>query len=296
MDITEVKVIDSFDELLAPPDFASGDISAEIAEVEFGFLKMKRKELIYHLGDWEGPIALLYELITRSEIDVKNLFLSKVVVQYVDIVLAAEDLDSDYAGEFLVFGSRLLYFKSKRLMPDEEFTIEDEQEEKSFLASIEEYKLIKDATEKLRLMETTNRFYREPGYDREDYILFVKNLTMEKLVDAYAIALNSAEHRASLASDEPKIVYREEYTVADRYNYIYRELLEKRRMTFFEMFDEYATKTEVINTFLAILELLKRQFITASQDKLFGDMMVNFKESGEAFTEITEEEMKNGES
>lgn len=288
MDVNDFSEIQT-EEAEFPP-FDSELLTAEVGVVDPGFFRKPRNELIYHLGDWEGPIALLYELIVESNIDIRELVLSKVVGQYCDIILGADDINADYAADFVVIGSKLLLFKSRRLFPDTELSEEELDEETDLFTRIEEYKLLREATEKLRDKETIYRFYREPSYTKEDYVYSFRNMVMEKLAEAYAKALIEEEHRRALETAAVKTVYKEAHTVADRYNYIYNRLCEIRSMSFYAMFaEEDLSKEEIVNTFLAILELLKRQFVNAEQNPETKDIYLTLKESGEMFVEAKSE-------
>ena len=150
---------------------AQGATNAEIVEPEAieGDFVVAKPEIVYHLSDFDGPIPLLYELIKSAKIAIEDIFISEVTSQYVEIIrnTPKEELDFDYAGEFITMAAELVYLKSIRTLPkdDEEITEDDPEYERQLLINkIKEYALLVEQSEKLREIETINRFYRAPVF------------------------------------------------------------------------------------------------------------------------------------
>ena len=78
--------------------------------------------VVYHITDFDGPIDLLLELVKSAKIRIEDIFISEVTKQYVDIIKATpkEELDYEYAGEFITFAAELVYLKSLRTLPKED--------------------------------------------------------------------------------------------------------------------------------------------------------------------------------
>ncbi|MBO5982999.1 MAG: segregation/condensation protein A, partial [Clostridia bacterium] len=118
--------------------------------------------VVYHISDFDGPIDLLLELVKTAKIRIEDIFISEVTKQYVEIIKATprEELDYEYAGEFITFAAELVYLKSLRTLPKDEDDAEEGEidERRDFINKIKEYALIKEQAEKMRDMETINRF------------------------------------------------------------------------------------------------------------------------------------------
>ena len=176
--------------------------NAEIVEPEAieGDFVVAKPEIVYHLSDFDGPIPLLYELIKSAKIAIEDIFISEVTSQYVEIIrnTPKEELDFDYAGEFITMAAELVYLKSIRTLPkeDEEITEDDPEYERQLLINkIKEYALLVEQSDKLREIETINRFYRAPVFTDKDYRVALVNFSLPKLVDAFARVLaNAAIH------------------------------------------------------------------------------------------------------
>jgi chromatin segregation and condensation protein Rec8/ScpA/Scc1 (kleisin family) len=92
---------------------------------------------------------------------------------------------------------------------------------------------------------------------------------------------------------EPRNIEKDKYTVAEKILYLKNLLLTVKAIKFFDLFRSDNSKSAILNKFLALLELLKRQFVTASQDKTYGDILISLKEGAES---ISLEDLLNEES
>ncbi|MDR3216746.1 MAG: segregation/condensation protein A [Clostridiaceae bacterium] len=269
----------------------TGNISAELADLDTGLFGMKKRELVYHLGSWEGPIALLYDLVQRNEIEIRDIMVSDVIMQFVDIVMSADDIDAEYASEFLVVAAKLISLKSKRLLAQDILTMEDQQEEEAVFQPLEEYALLQQAATNLSFFETHGRIRRDPEYREDDVKLVFKDCQIEKLVEAYARFLLDMEHNPT-REIEPKKIYKEIRTVAERFTYINELIAREKEVLFFELFEADFEKLDIINTFLALLELLKRQQIEVVQTEIYGDITIKYKDGRTEILELSPEESK----
>lgn len=196
--------------------------NAEIVEPEAieGDFVVAKPEIVYHLSDFDGPIPLLYELIKSAKIAIEDIFISEVTSQYVEIIrnTPKEELDFDYAGEFITMAAELVYLKSIRTLPkdDEEITEDDPEYERQLLINkIKEYALLVEQSEKLREIETINRFYRAPVFTDKDYRVALVNFSLPKLVDAFARVLaNAAIHEQEII---PKKLSRTDFRCMNRW-------------------------------------------------------------------------------
>ena len=239
-----------------------------------------RKNYVFFLSHFDGPLDLLLFMLKNKKLDIDELFVSDITKQYLEIISKVEKFDEAelaYAGEFLNTASELIYIKSVHILPTEDdASIEAEEAQKSIIDRLKEYEMFKTMSQRIKELETTNRFYREPVYTDEDYRLSIKNFSMDKLLDAYARLIDRLNRRE--ADIEPKKVMKERFSVSNRISYIAQRIFSETKLDLFSLFDEDFTRLEIVNTFLALLELVKRQVIKTTQDDTFGDIYLELAE------------------
>ncbi len=250
--------------------------------------------VVYHISDFDGPIDMLLELVKSAKIRIEDIFISEVTKQYVEIIKATprEELDYEYAGEFITFAAELVYLKSLRTLPKEEDdAVEDECDERTaFINKIKEYALLKEQADKMRDMETINRFVREPVFTDKDYRVCLTNFSLPKLVEAFARVLANSERAVRDAL--PKKVVKDRFSVNEQMNNI-KELIYYHGSFDFEfLFEPDFDRGDIVITFLAVLELMKYGIITATQDEAFGKIILYKVEGNE---DIAIEESQDGE-
>ena len=250
--------------------------------------------VVYHISDFDGPIDLLLELVKTAKIRIEDIFISEVTKQYVEIIKATprEELDYEYAGEFITFAAELVYLKSLRTLPKDEDDAEEGEidERRDFINKIKEYALIKEQAEKMRDMETINRFVREPVFSDKDYRVCLTNFSLPKLVEAFARVLANSERAVRDAI--PKKVVKDRFSVNEQMNNI-KELIYYHGSFDFEfLFQPDFDRGDIVLTFLAVLELMKYGIITATQEEAFGKIILYKVEGHE---DIAIEESEDGE-
>ena len=231
-----------------------------------------------HIGDFDGPLDLLLYLVKQAQIEIKDVFVSQVTEQFMQYLNQLDQLDVEKAGEYLGVAATLLYEKSKALLPKiEEFLPEEEEDEgQSLIRRMEELKLFKEMSVKLKELENVDRYYKPPEPSANDVRIIYKDFTMDGLLKALSDLLTRTEIDRKI--HEEKEIPKEDFTVQDKMNFVREKLLDVRECSFFELFRPTASKTEIITTFQAMLELLKRQFIKAVQNGVFDDITITLNE------------------
>lgn len=252
------------------------EINREAQELGLDFL-VEKPQIVYKLSDYEGPIDLLYELIKAAKIPIEDIFISEITSQYVQIIkdTPKEELDYDYAGDFISMAADLIYLKSVRTLPkDEEDEGENnvEDERQQLINKIKQYALIKEKSEKLREIETINRFYRPPTYTDKDYRVALVNFSLPKLVEAFAKVLANADRREQEII--PKKVMKDRFSVHEQMQHISMIISVRREMKFTDIFEPDYDKSDIVTTFLAVLELLKYGRLSAVQEEVFGEITI----------------------
>ena len=249
--------------------------------------------IVYHIADFDGPLDMLVTMIHDQKIAIEDLFISEITSQYVEIIknTPKEELDYDYAGDFITMAAELLYLKSIKTLPSDEEENAEPDERDLFILKVKEYELMKEQAEKMRLLETTNRFYRPPEYDEKDYRVALVNFNLEKLMEAYARIVVQAD----VAQKEkiPKKVVREKFSVSEQIAHIESIAKEKKEFTFTSLFEPDYDRNDIVTTFLAILELLSYQKLNVKQEELFGEIVLTYVEnSADIIVDFKEEDYK----
>ena len=230
----------------------------------------------FKLKDFDGPLDLLLALIGKAQIDIRDIFVSEITDQYLEIVRSANDLDMDEASDFLVMAATLLEIKSRAMLPRQPQTEGEEDPETELIRRLEEYKQIRESADRMKEFEEAARhvFTKLPEeYPLPPQEIELTGLTLEGLIQA---CLRILERKPVLNDDPesnhyaPRNIHRDVYTVQECMLNLMTRLRKKRRMKFEEMFSENPTKEEVVTYFLAILELLKVGQMHLRQDEIYG--------------------------
>lgn len=225
----------------------------------------------FKLREFEGPLDLLVHLIKITKIDIREIFISDITEQYLEMMKEIDDVDVEKASEFIDMSATLLEIKSKHLLPREDEVVDEEDPEERLFRQIEEHKLFKEQTEKLAKIEDVNSFFKEPDSSVGEFKYELpEKLSLDLLVKAFSDLMQKVTIKSEVIQ-EKKIV-KDKFTVAQKISQIKDVLLSKKEFRFSSLFEEDHTRSEVINTFLALLELLKRQYLTVKQNGLFDDI------------------------
>ena len=137
---------------------------------------------------------------------------------------------------------------------------------------------IKQASEKLKKSEEVNMFFKPAEEGATDTHFVLKDMSLDALLDAFSKMLTKVEVRAKV--NEPRQIVKDRFTVADKIVHIVDVVKIRKSVRFDELFDSDYSRSEIINTFLALLELLKLQKIAASQEGIFGSINISYKGEG----------------
>lgn len=240
------------------------------------------------LENFEGPLDLLLHLIKEAKIEIKDIFVSEVTEQFLTYMNGLSRLDVDKASEYLNMAATLLEIKSKSILPKIEEFEDEEDEGQALIRQLEEYKMFKEVGEELKQQENVLRFYKEPDKSVGDVRVVYNDFNLDGLIMAFSKLLMRVDDRKR-QQNVLKEIPKEVFTVKDKIEEIRTVLLEKESVSFFEMFNHHYTKSELITTFQAMLELLKLQYITVEQNGVFDDITLTLREDrNEELGEIDE--------
>lgn len=233
----------------------------------------------FHLDNFEGPLDLLLHLIKEAKLDIATVKLADITEQYLNYMQDLKNIDMDKASEFITVAATLIEIKSKKLLPVEQEVVDEEEDDEAILLRrLKEYELFKKAGQDLKGIEDINKLYRAPGKETEKVKIIMKDMVLDQLLDAFAKLLTREELKKAVQNEEPKKIVKDRFTVAEKIIAIRNFAKERRRFEFEELFTDDMTKSELINVFLALLELLKLQTVKVLQNEIFGHIVITANE------------------
>lgn len=218
------------------------------------------EQIEYKIDVFEGPMDLLLHLISKHKLNINDIPIVELVNQYVDYVRQLQEQDFDVAGDFLEMAARLIYIKTVSLLPKHE---EAEILKKELTGELIEYRDCKLMAKKLsEQTEGFNRFVRQPqeGYINYDYERFHEG---EELLNAYISAAGRGRRKLPPPLDSFKVIVAKKFVaVASKVSSVLHCLKGGKKVKFLSLFQNAQTKSDMVATFLAVLELAKTKTIT----------------------------------
>lgn len=216
---------------------------------------------------FEGPFDLLLHLIRENKIDIYDIPVALITGQYLQYIEMMKELNLEIAGEFLVMAATLIHIKSRMLLPPDEEAPTEEQEDPrlELVQRLIEYQTFKEAALSLRKREEDwmKVFCKEPVSDEAELYLF--DLNLFDLLEAFKKILDTA-------SPEVVSITKETLTVKDKMSIIMEILEGQDAIRFEDVFKDGTTRIQLIITFIALLELIRRGLVRAYQEKEFGNI------------------------
>ena len=225
---------------------------------------MESDEYKVDLADvFEGPMDLLVHLIKKNEVDIYDIPIALITDQYLAYIKWLKAMDIDFAGDFLVMAATLTQIKSRMLLPVHEDEDADEDPRSEITRPLLEYLEMKAAAEHLAnrnlLGESTfvRSHSKKPFLDDSGDELVQVGLF--ELIDAFQKILDklAPDHRVDMTT--------ERISVKERMTQIVDLLEEKGSAAFDELFDKIVEKSDIIVTFLAVLEMVKLNLVKVVQ-------------------------------
>ncbi len=248
------------------------------------------------LDDFEGPLDLLLHLINIAQINIEDVFVSKVTEQfldYIEFMKTQPHRDVDKESEYLALAAQIIYIKSKSMVPAIEVGGEEmggaEEEKRALIEQLKqrEYELIKEETPKLKDLETIGYFFKQPESDYSKVKIVYKDFNVSAMLEAFAKMMLRNE---SLQREKAKVreIPKDEHTVEEKVAYIRDRLLVSNEVDFDSLFTTFS-RNEIITTFQALLEMLKHQFIMVVQEQSFGNINIKLNPNWET-KDVTSEQ------
>jgi scpA/B protein len=233
---------------------------------------------------YEGPMELLFDLISRNKIDIRDISIVEITNQYVEYVDHVKSIDMDLASDFIMMATRLLEIKSRYILYVKDKGESEQDPRQELIDQIEEYKKYRQIAEEIKdkIKEYDNRFYRqeeELELEEEDDNLDLSRINLDEietlLPDLFKILDQVKKNDKGLEKNPnlKKIVENRTISVEDRIKSLRSKIKEGERLSFIQSL-ESQDKKEVIASFLAMLELIKLKEIEIIQDKKNKDIII----------------------
>jgi segregation and condensation protein A len=226
---------------------------------------------------FEGPLDLLLYLIKKEEVDIYEVNLTRLATQFLEYIETLRLLDLEVAGEFLVMAATLMYIKSRELLPvDQQVQAEGEDDGEDprweLIRQLVEYKKFKDAASQLQVLEARQEdiFPRVPAkLEFASESASRQEVSIFDLVNAVNVVLKRFNK-----PDDLRDIFEDRWTVSEKIEHLLRALSERPSLKFSELFEGVTSRSEVVVTFLALLELIRLRQVTASQREPFGEIEI----------------------
>jgi segregation and condensation protein A len=233
------------------------------------------EEINIKLDVFEGPLDLLLHLIQKLEIDVYDIPIAAITEQYMDYIHAMKSLELEIAGEYLVMAATLMAIKSQMLLPKQEIMVEEiepyeEDPRENLVAQLLEYRKYKYAAEQLsEKAEERSLYFTKDPMDVDAYKENKDELVANRFntIDLFMAFQKMLEKKKSRKVLETKITP-DENTIDEKMATIQLEMqqVSARKGRRFDSFFSNYSKTEVVTTFMALLELMKKGYIRVEQE------------------------------
>jgi segregation and condensation protein A len=231
---------------------------------------------------FEGPLDLLLYLIKKEEVDIYSVNLTKLASQFIEYIEMMREFDLEVAGEFLVMASTLMYIKSRELLPvEQQAQVEEEEDSEDprweLIRQLVEYKKFKDAAAQLQELEARQegvfpRLPIKPVFE-EEKPLAKPDVSIFDLLNAVNTVLKRFEKR-----DNPREIYEDKWSVSEKIEHIVRVMTSQATVRFSELFEAAMSRSEVVCTFLALLELIRLKQLVCGQSSDFGEIEIRRRE------------------
>ncbi len=223
------------------------------------------EQLTFKLDQFEGPLDLLLFLISKHKLNIYDIEIAKLLEQYMAYIDEAQFQNMEVASEFLEMASRLVYLKTVSLLPRHEE--EEDKLKQELTGQLLEYQACKQVA---ALLAAQNRsadlFVRDP-MELEADCTYTREHPPGDLIAAYLSALGKAQKRMPPpVAAFSGIVKRRVVSVTSKIIYVLKRLYRQRMVRFDSLFESAGDRSEMVATFLAVLELVKSKRVQLSDD------------------------------
>ena len=228
---------------------------------------------------FEGPLDLLLYLVKKEEVNIYEVNLTKIATQFIEHVQLMREFDLDVAGEFLVMAATLMFIKSRELLPkNQQAEIPDDEDEEDpryeLIRQLVEYKKFKDAAARLQERESFQEQIYPRVAARPELIIEASEerprVSIFDLVNAVSTILKRFDQR-----EQARDVFEEKWSVSEKIEALADLVKTRPRLRFSEVFAQATSRSEVVVTFLALLELIRMKQLRVEQPEAFAEIEIS---------------------
>lgn len=231
-----------------------------------------------HLQVYEGPLDLLYDLITKQKIDIKDISIFEITNQYINYLDTMGKMDLEITSDFITMACKLLEIKSKYLLYKQRQDEVEEDPRKELMEKLVEYRKFKNASQFLkdRVDYSVDIFYRKKEEVLIDDKPDLSNLTLDNLINIIPKIIK-IERPQEIKDENLKRIYKAPIiSIEQKISYI-RSVINKEDKIPFKNLVKKENKDEIIATFLSMLELIKTKEIEIVQENFLEDIILKKK-------------------
>ena len=226
---------------------------------------------------YEGPMDLLYDLVTKHKIDIKDIAISEITKQYLDYLDAMEAMDMEITSDFITMASKLVEVKSRYLLYLQREDSEEEDPRIELVERLKEYKKYKQVSKELKEKadEEHERFFRKKEEVIIEDELSLEDVSIAKMMELLPKLLKNIDKKEEETKNDvlERLVNRKIISVEEKIVSLRRALSVKDRISFLENVDQ-SDRGDIIASFLCVLELIKEKEIIVTQDDFFEDIVI----------------------
>lgn len=241
-------------------------------------------ELKVKLETFEGPLDLLLHLLEKNKVNIYDIPIVEITAQYMEYIREMQRQDLNIMSEFLVMAATLLDIKSRMLLPVEVEEEEEEDPRAELVEQLLQYKMYKYMSYELkdRQLDARKLMFKSPTVPEEvlqyeepiDLDALTAGLDLQKLNQIFQSVIKKQADKVDPIRSKFGKIEREEVSVDEKMVYLENYARTHERFSFRNLLERQKSKTEVIVTFLAVLELMKTGKIQIVQKELFDEILI----------------------
>jgi len=224
------------------------------------------------VDQFEGPLDLLLQLIEQQQLDVSTMALASVTEQFLVYVKNLQEKNPINLADFLVIAAKLLVIKSKSLLPNLDLGPEEEEAAFDLTTQLLLYKKYKEAAKYLRRLDLTRRQSWTRDVELSDRVSFLPDpdINIQSLAQSLRILAKELNDIVRL----PQEIMKEVVSISEKIAHIQKLISTQVQTSLSSLLKDAKSKTEVIVTFLALLELTKQRIVSLEQSSHFEDIII----------------------
>ncbi len=258
-------------------------------------------KLSVKLETFEGPLDLLLHLIDKNKVNIYDIPIAHITEQYMEYVNTMDREDLDLVSDFLVMAATLLDIKSRMLLPVEKDDKGDEVDPRQELVErLIEYKMYKTMAQQLKDMnfDAQQQLYKQPTIPMEvakyeqpvDLEKLFEGVTLQRLHSVFQMVMKRQVDKLDPIRSKFGTIHQDPVRLSDKLGHIFDYAQYHMKFSFRNLLEEQHSKTDIVVTFLACLELIKIGKLLINQEEIFGDIALEWNPN--CTVEITKEDME----